>query len=373
MADNDDATNFDQSADENEDFDAELRRQADLLPPELFETMKPLLMLGSLANYILMGHDEDPVPRALEELLGYDLEAVRNVTDAKDTLSLARVMARHTLQLFDFISIARLVFESRLDAPLRAYLGRFSASDDEFVGPREYVLTSGESLLENIGQYLSGGDADLREELRMRRLQTESIFARLDETLRPFYPSGNSPDEDRARALDDVDEAEDEEEPAVHVNFNEVQRVTLSTALRLPWLLTNLGETPFARALAEVRRFRKKALERLADRLTMAGDGEPFALTWSELLRLYQAAQVCALSTVTNVVGAGSLEDMMLHDPAHAADAPDEVAQEARHARELMLLLMAGFVETIEVNHPDDEDVAEAKAEISRLAELLAE
>ena len=37
------------------------------------------------------------------------------------------------------------------------------------------------------------------------------------------------------------------------------------------------------------------------------------------------------------------------------------------------MAVLAGFVEAVEQYHPDDGEVAEAKAEISRLAELLVE
>jgi hypothetical protein len=376
MADfDDDADQDSASEDENgtEQFEAELARQVAQLPPELYDTMKPLLLLGSVANHMLLGYPDDPVPRALNELLGYDHEALTTVTNAVDTPTLARVMAAHTLELFDFIVIGRLVFESTLDEPLRAYLMRNREDEDNFAGPREYLLTFGESLLENITQYLTAANPDMREELHMRRLQTESIFARLDDTLRPFYPAGLSPTELQAAALDAADEAEDQEEAAVHITFNEGQRVTLGTALRLPYILAELDETPFARALAGVPRLRRKALERLADRLAASDAETPFSLSRSELLRLYQAAQVCALSAVTDVLASGSLEDMMYSAAAQEEQTLEEAAAFAHHAREVITTMMAGFVEVVETNHPDDEDVAAAKAEISRLAGLLVE
>ncbi|WP_457072485.1 hypothetical protein [Hymenobacter sp. UYAg731] len=358
------------AAEQAAQFEAELQRQIALVPPELYENMQPLLLLGSVASYMLLGHDDDPVPQALKELLGYDIDTLQIIAGATDNPSLARVMAAHTLQLFDFVVVGRLVYESSLDEPLRAYLARNQAPEEALDGPRQYMLTFGESLLENIGQYLTGDDADLREELHLRRLQTESIFARLDDTLRPYYPPGHSPAEVQALALDAADEAEDAEEPAVHITFTECQRVTLGTALSLPYILAELGETAFGRALGGVRR---PALERLAARLAASEAEEPFGLTWSELLRLYQAAQVCALSTVTDVLASGSLEDVMRDAAPEDEETPEEIAANARHAREVMLLMMAGFVEVVEINHPDDEEIAGAKAKISRLAELLVE
>jgi hypothetical protein len=363
----------DGNADDKARFEAELARQTAQLPPELYDTLKPLLLLASVANHMLLGHPDDPVPRALEELLGYDAEALATVTAAVDTPSLGRVMAAHTLELFDFIVIGRLVFESALDQPLRDYLSRDDADPENFAGPRDYLLSFGESLLENLTQYLTGATPDMADELHLRRLQTESIFARLDDTLRPYYPPGHSPAEREAEALDAADAAEDQEEPAVHVTFNEGQRVTLGTALRMPYILAELGETPFARALAGVRRLRKQALERLANRLAASRSEEPFGLTWSELLRLYQAAQVLALSAVTDVMATGSLEDVLLASADQDDSTPEEAAAFARHAREMMTIMMAGFVEVVEVNHPGNEEIAEAKAEILRLAELLAE
>lgn len=371
--DHDDLNADSEEENDAEQFEAELQRQIALLPAELYETMQPLLLLGSVANYMLLGHEDDPVPLALKELLDYDLDTLQTIAGVTDNPSLARVMAAHTIQLFDFVVVARLVYESPLDEPLRAYLARDKDPEEAFTGPREYMLTFGESLLENIGQYLAGADDDLREELRLRRLQTESIFARLDDTLRPYYPPGHSPEEVQDQALDVDDEAEDAEEPAVHVTFNEGQRVTLGTALRLPYILAELAETPFGRALSGVRRLRRKALERLASRLAESEAEEPFSLSRSELLRLYQAAQVCALSTVTDVMATGSLEDVMRNAAAGSKETAEEIAASARHAREVMLAMMAGFVEVVEINHPDDEEIAEAKAEISQLAELLME
>ena len=379
MADfSDEEPDFDQNPDDADgparrgaEFEAELARQTSLLPPELYDTLKPLLVLGSLANHMLLGHPDDPVPEALRELLGYDLDTLMLIMDADDTPSLGRVMAAHTLELFDFVVVSRLVFESALDESLRGYLRLSDTAADDYDGPRQFVLNFGETLLTNIAQYLGGASPDVREELRMRRLQTESIFARLDDTLRPYYPAGHSPAERAADALDAADEAEDQAEAAVHVSFNEGQRVTLHTALRLAYILPELGETPFARALAGVRRFRKKALERLAERLVSSPPDEPVGLAWSELLRLYQAAQVFALSAVTDVLATGSLEDMMAR--TDEAQPPEQAAAFAHHAREVITALMGGFVEVVEANHPDDAEVAAAKAEISRLAELLLE
>jgi|GEM_PF-6532842 len=352
------------------------------LPPELFSTLQPLLLLGSVANHMLLGYEDDPVPAALHELLGYDQSVVQEVGAVADTKGLGRLMALHTLQFFDFMLISRLVFESQLDEPLRAFLARSQpgTSADDHLGLRDYLLKFSNDLLENLGQYLAGQNDEAREELRMRRLQTESIFARLGDTLRPYYPPGLSPEEEQEAALDQADEAEDQADVAVSMVFNEVQRLTLSTALQLPGILMTLGETPFAQSLASVARFRKKAMQRLAERLKSSQPQEPFELSWSELLRLYQAAQVCALSAVADVSASGSLEDVMLRGGLPADDEDEDepgtaetLAEHARETREMITTMMSGFIEVVETNYPDDEEVIEAKAEISRLAELLVE
>lgn len=355
------------------EFEAELQRQVALVPPELYEVVRPLLMLASVANYQLMGYADDPVPQALTDLLGYDLDTVRTIAKVHDTPSLVRVMATQTIQLFDFIQVAQLAFESRLEEPLRDYLARHGVANS---GPdghdlRAYLLSNGEGLLENISGFLTHGNDDLGEELRLRRLQTQSIFARLDDTLRAYYPAGQSPEDEQAAALDAADEADDDDGSAVHVTFNEVQQAILATALRLPALLAGIGETAFARALGSLPRLRPKAAERLAERLAAADLAEPFGMSRSELLRLYQAAQISALSSVADVMATGSLEDLMA--AAATDETPEEAATSAHHAREVMMAVLAGFVEVVEENHPDDEEIAAAKAEISQLAELLAE
>jgi hypothetical protein len=236
-----------------------------------------------------MGYEEDPVPQALTELLGYDLDTVHAIANVHDTPSLARVMATQPLQLFDFVQVGQLAFESRLEESLRAYLACHGVASGGPDGsdPRAYLQSSGEGLLENIGSYLAHSDDDLLVELRLRHLQTESIFARLSNTLRAYYPAGESPEEQAAGALDAADEAEDAQDPAVHVTFNEVQQAILATALRLPALLAGIGETAFARALSGLPRLRRKAAERLANRLVAADLAEPFSMSRSELLRLY--------------------------------------------------------------------------------------
>ena len=358
--------------DENADFEAELARQIAQVPPELYEAMKPLLLLTTVANHLLLGYPGDPVPQALKQELNYDMEDVSAVAAAHDTPGLARVMALHTLSLFDVLLVGRLVFESALAEPLRGHLSRYGQLGNNFDQLRDYLFNYGETMLNTTGSYLTGGDAELRDELRLRRLQAESIFARLDDTLRPYYPAGLSPADDRAREGDAADEAEDQEEPAAHIRFNEVQRVTLGLALRLPKLLADMGDTPFARALAQVPRFRPKALLRLTERLAASPDEEPFAMTWSELLRLYQAAHVCAVSAVANVTDLGSLEDFFGADAIAPEETPEERTESALRTRELITRVMGGFIEVIDVNHPDDEDIAAARAEIAQLAELLA-
>ena len=358
--------------DENAEFEAELARQIAQVPPELYEAMKPLLLLTTLANHLLLGFPDDPVPQALKQELNYDMEDVNAVAAAQDTPGLARLMALQTLSLFDVLLVGQLVFESALAEPLRGYLSRYGQLGESFDALRDYLFSYGETMLTSTGQYLTRNNAEMGEELRLRRLHTESIFARLDDTLRPYYPAGQSPDDDRAHALDAADEAEDQEEAAVHIRFNEVQRVTLGLALRLPQLLADLGDTPFAQALAQVLRLRPKALLRLNERLQKSPDGEPFEMTWSELLRLYQAAHVCALSAVANVTNAGSLEDFFGQNEISPAETPEERTESAFRTRELIMQVMGGFIEVIDQNHPDDEDVAATRDEIAQLAELLA-
>jgi hypothetical protein len=361
-----------------EEREAAIEHMVAALPPELYPVMQPLLMMSQLANHALLGHADDPVPQALKELLDYDHDFVREVMEVHDTPSLGRLLATKMLSMHDFLLVARLVFESPLEPELRAYLNRNTPSEAADTSLRDYVLSHSETMLDNTAQYLTGGDADLEEELRMRRLQTESIFARLGDTLRMFYPPGHSPAELEAEGLDRQDEAEDAEGTTASIRFNSVQLLTLTTALKLPTMLIGLAETPFARALATVPRFRPKALERLAGRLGAAEPDEEFPLAWSELLRLYQAAQVCALSVVADVFWVGSIEDVLLSggprnpDDGYEPEKPGIPAEEARHARQMITALMSGFIELIEENYSDEEEVSEAKAEISRLAELLA-
>lgn len=360
-----------------EEREAAIERMVAALPAELYPVMQPLLMMSQLANHALLGHADDPVPQALKELLDYDHDFVREVMAVHDTPSLGRLLATRMLQMFDFLLVGRLVFDGPLEPTLRAYLNRNSPAEADDTSMRDYVLNYGETMLENLTQYLTSGDADLEEELRMRRLQTESIFARLSETLRMFYPPGHSPEELEAERLDEQDEDEDAEEKAASIAFNAVQLATLGTALKLPTILVALDETPFGRALTTVSRFRKKALDRLAARMAEAEPGEDFSLTWSELLRLYQAAQVCALSVVADVFWVGSIEDVLLSggprnpDDGYEPSGPGLPADEARHTREVMTMLMSSFIELIEENYPEEEEVLAAKAEISQLAELL--
>ena len=360
-----------------EEREAAIERMVAALPAELYPVMQPLLMMSQLANHALLGHADDPVPQALKELLDYDHEFVREVMAVTDTPSLGRLLATKMLQMFDFLLVGRLVFDSVLEPSLRAYLNRNSPAEADDTSMRDYVLDYGETMLGNLTQYLTSGDADLEEELRMRRLQTESIFARLGDTLRMFYPPGHSPEELEAERLDEQDEDEDADEMAVTVRFNKIQLVTLSTALKLPTMLIGLAETPFGRALETVPRFRKKALERLAERMSNSEPDEEFPLAWSELLRLYQAAQVCALSVVADVFWVGSIEDVLLSggprnpDDGYEPAGPGLPADKARQTREMLTMLMSGFITLIEENYPDEEDVLAAKAEISQLAELL--
>lgn len=356
--------------------DAIIARMLDQLPPNLHEVLHPLLTFIALANFMLVGHADDPVPQALNELLDYDGDTVKLLQKATDNAGVARLMAFHPVQLFDTVVIGRLVFESPLDLPLRTFLGRKSGGPESFVAPRQYVLDTGENLINNLMEHLANADEDNREELRMRRLQTESIFARLADTLRPFYPPGQSPEDERAAALDDADEEADAGPAVVNLTLDEGRRLVLATALQLTNVLGKLAETPFARGIPNVSYLRTKAVLRLAERLNNLGNDEPIGFAWSEVLRLYQASQVVALSTVADVLADGSLEDAMRHDFLNEdgtpkPDSPIHDAENARFVRKVMTDLLGGFVESVEITFPDNEEVVAAKAEITELAGLL--
>lgn len=135
------------AAEQAAQFDADLQRQIALLPPELYENMRLMLLFGSVANHVLLGHDDDPVPQTLKERLEYDFDTLKIIMAATDTPRLARVMAMHTIPLFDFVLVSRLVYESALDEPLWAYLARHQPPGQAFANPCGYLLAYSEGLL----------------------------------------------------------------------------------------------------------------------------------------------------------------------------------------------------------------------------------
>jgi hypothetical protein len=352
--------------------DAALNAQLQQLPPDFYDKLSPLLLLGGVANFIVLGYPDDPVPLAIRELTGYDLDGLRLITNANNTMALGRVMARQPIVLHDFLAVAVLAFESRLDEPIRTYLQRHdTAAAGNHLSLREYVLDFGRVMLDHLSEYIARTDADLREEMRLRRLQLESIFARLGDTLRPYYPPG----QELPTPAEATDSPQDQQ-LVLAVSFSRLQLMGLLMALTLTKTLPSVSERPFAQALRQVPGLGAPALEQLRQRLTALAPDEKIQLSWGELRRLYQSAQVCAISLVADVLPMGSVEDMLVQglgpDDAPEESLPERTTPEQAHQyRDMIAKLMSGFIEFVDENFAAEPDLATARAAITDLTELL--
>lgn len=335
----------DRSESNSEPEEAELSAALASIPVDFYEQLAPLLQLCAVANFLLLGRPTDPAPQAIAQLTGFDLAAARQVSRLRDSEGVGRLLLRRPEHFFDFILLGQLTFASPLFAAVCRLVPGAEDEDGEVAGSlRDFVVESGENIIANLSDYLAYHAPALNQDWHLRRLQLESIFARLDDTLHPTHVAVAEAAPGRPVAP-----------VRLHLNFPAAQLAALRLALALPTQLAHEADEPFAQAVGALPGLPPAAARALQQRLAALVPTDRLALTSAELRVLYQAAQVCALALVS-----GALDNL-------AAPSRFRLTTTlSAHCAEL-----ESFVQLVQHTFPNDPALAAARREVEVLAELL--
>lgn len=335
----------DRSESNSEPEEAEMSAALAAIPVDLYEQLMPLLQLCAVANFLLLGRAADPVPQAIEQLTSFDLAAARQVSWLRDSAGVGRLLLRQPERFFDFIMLGQLTFASPLFASVCQLLPAATDEDGDVAEHlRDFVVESGENIIGNLSEYLTYYAPALNQDWHLRRLQLESIFARLEDTLIPT-PLPQAEAELGAPTAP----------VRLQINFPAAQLVALQLALALPEQLAHDTDEPFVRAVVALPGLAPAAARDLRQRLAQLCPTDRLPLTLNELCLLYQAAQVCALALV-----GGALDDLagpggpvaVLPTPAHCAE-------------------LERFVQLVQTNFPHEPVLVAARRAVEALAKLL--
>jgi hypothetical protein len=329
--------------------EAEIRAVLARIPVDFYERLAPLLQLCAVANFLLLGRPEDPAPQAIFQLTGFDLAAAARISRLRDSESLGRLLLEEPEMLYDFLLVGQLVFESSLFDEVRQLLDTPDASDSAAMAEsmRAFVVELSEAILASLAQYLIQEHTDLSQGLNLRRLQLESIFARLSDTLvATQVPSA-------ATNLSSV--SLESTTICLRITLSAPQLAALWLALTFPEELADGPEQPLMQAIAAVPQQHSSAA--LQQRLHVFGPDDELSLTLSEVAALYQAAQLCALLLVS---GSFDIPD------AGSELQPDSLAILLQHCAEL-----EHFVQLVQAKFPDEPVLLAVRHRVETLAEFL--
>lgn len=329
----------------SEPEEADLSAAMALIPADFYEQLAPVLQLCSVANFLLLGRAADPVPQAITQLTGFDLAATRQVSRLRDSAGLGRLLFQQPERLHDFILLGQLTFASPLFGAVRQLLPAIDDEDGAVADClRDFVVESSEEIITNLTEFLSFTFPTLDQDWHLRRLQLESVFARLEDTLVPLQLPADK------QAPEAVAPTE------ANLQFSAAQLAALRTALALPQQLARDPELPFARAVAALSGLAPAQARALQRRLRQAGPAALIALTMSELVLLYQAAQVRALALVS-----GALDELATLTTTSSSPAtPFEDCA-----------VLEQFVQFVQTSFPNEPTLAAARREVETLTKLL--
>ena len=319
-------------------------------PDDFYEWLAPLLQLCAVANFLLLGRTADPVPRAITELTGFNLAAAARISRVRDSASLGRLLLEEPFLLYDYLLVGQLVFESPLFDHVRQLLADYEADDNDAVADslRAFVAEWSEAFLGTLAHSL---EQHSDQDVKLRRLRLQSIFARLAHTLVPVQlPQAADGAEPTADAAGNMTQ--------LRLSFPPIQLQALQAALTLPeWLDDDPGHA-FTHAIIDLASLRHTAIASLHQRLQALSPDEPTGLTLNELGLLYQAAQVYALALVTGALD-GSETTASLFATDATTTLPDYCAE------------LEHFVELVQATFPNEPSLVAVRREVEALAALL--
>ena len=339
---------------EPEPGEAALQAVLARVPNDFYERLAPLLQLCAVANFLLLGRPHDPVPQAITQLTGLDLAAAARVSRLRDSTSLGALLLKEPETLYDFLLVGQLVFDSQLFNEVRSLLAGPDADEDSAAevaqSLRAFVVELSEAILTSLSYYLTQDDPGQEQDLRLRRLQLQSIFARLSNTLVPVELPFVGDSSGQLAAHEDG-------EIQLRIALPPLQLTALRLALRLPEQLETSSHQAFALAVTNLFHSRRTASFR--QRLEALRPQQKLTLNKEELSLLYRAAQLCAWALVHGLLDEISLSTAEAN-PASSPTGLTELCAELEQ-----------FVQLVQTTFPHEPALAAARREVEALAELL--
>jgi hypothetical protein len=322
------------------------------VPNDLYEQFAPLLQLCAVANFLLLGRPADPVPQAIFQLTGFNLASARQVSRLRNSGELGQLLLRQPDQLFDFILLGQLTFNSPLFTAVCQLLPAPATDEDSVADSlRDFVVASSEAIIHNLTEYLTLDTSTLTQDWHLRCLQFQSIFARLEDTLIPTQLPPTIELPANAAATTAV------VPPQLQLQFSVAQFQVLRVALALPEQLLREADQPFAQAVNALPSLSLTEVRALQQRLQLLNPVAAISFTLPEVGVLYQVAQMRALTLVS---GAFDTIQMPAADGLGPARTPQEDCAELER-----------FVQLVQASFPNEPMLAAARRDIEALAELL--
>lgn len=316
------------------------------LPADAHAQLAPALSVLGMATTHLFDLSENPVTQSITALTGLDATNLSAFTLLDSTAALQQLLTTRSVRFYDYVLVGRATLSSPLAGPVRAYLRQQMQLTTEQLDPLyAYCLHLSAELENALEQFLAGpsGTAALAP-LRRRQQQIQQLFLRHEASLVPRQP------------------------PVVTLGFDEgrLQMLRLSLLL-VQEFRHSAAEHPFLRALSRFSGLAEPAVEALMTRLATVGPDERLGLSLAELALLYQAMHVCALASVSDVLGALGLEGAF---PV-AAPAPAGHATPTGSSRQAVAALVTGFTNWVEQAFGEEPIVQTARREMADLTDLV--
>lgn len=327
------------------------------LPAGFYEQLATPLSLARTLSHHVFRHPESAFTQELSELTNLDKEFMEEMDDVRDNASLADVMRGQPEAFMWFLRLGHLLISSPMGTQLMERLRPAGETARRAPELLEFLASCLRGLEENYVAMLAGDDAEAKQYLELGGLQLDGLVARELHTLPPL-PDPNAP------AAPPEPPAEDDE-PAAQLSFMDAQLHMMRLALTLPGLMADLMETPFGQAVGRVPVFRSRLQQRLLQRLTDAEPDTKITFTLPELALMLQSVQVCGMAMLMP-----DFEEL-LDDAVGQAGAAPPSAEETAQTRQLMGIMITGFVELMQKQFGDEPEIRQAQQAVDQLTELL--
>lgn len=315
------------------------------LPIDTYEQLAPALSVLGMATQHLYGLPTAvPVAQHITALTNLNATTVSDFAALATTEELQTVLATQPLRFYSYVTVGRLLLISPVAGAIQGYLQRqMQLSSAESESLFTYCLRLSGELENALERLLTGpsGAAALAP-LRQRQQQLAALLVEHRASLVPPPP------------------------PLVTLGFDDGRLQMLRLALLLVQDLRHPGAThPFLQALPHLSGLPILAVETMSGRLAAIDAHERLGLTMPELVLLYQAMHVCALTFVSGVLGKLGMEGAFpVADITPSATASGS-------SRQAVATLVAGFIGWVEKEFGQTTEVQQARQEIKKLAALL--